>query len=468
MQIAFIRPMARANRYIQNVPLNYIHLSAYLREKGHEPTIFDMIFDDVTPEAVDTWIRERGVRVVGIGCMTCEFPEAIAEARRLKAAHPGMRVVLGGAHPSGAPEDCLESGVVDYVIAGEGEIALTKLLEALEASREPEGISGLWLIRDGKTVPNQPAEVPDIETLPPPAYDLLDLDKYFQLDSPWHFPKSRRVVQFISSRGCPYRCSYCHTIHGKSYRGLSPEKVLDQMEALVKKQGVEEFMMVDDIFNFDLQRAKQICRGILDRGLKIHMQFPNGVRGDRFDEELVELMGKAGGHFMAVAIETVSERYQKLIRKNLKVDQAMQTVRWGRAHGLEVAGFFMIGFPGESREEVQATIDFALTAPFDSIFISIVAPFKGTVLRNDMEEGRFGQLEEETLVALGELFPVVHNKSLPPEELLRIQKAAYWRFYLKPRAMLNLAKRMTNRYAIKKVVRAVAKRTWNAERVSVN
>jgi radical SAM superfamily enzyme YgiQ (UPF0313 family) len=146
----------------------------------------------------------------------------------------------------------------------------------------------------------------------------------------------------------------------------------------------------------------------------------------------------------------------------------MQTVRWGRAHGLEVAGFFMIGFPGESREEVQATIDFALTAPFDSIFISIVAPFKGTVLRNDMQEGRFGQMEEETLVALGELFPVVHNKSLPPEELMRIQKSAYWRFYLKPRSMFNLAKRMTNRYAIKKVVRAVAKRTWAAERVSVN
>lgn len=468
MQIPFIRPMARANRYIQNVPLNYIHLSAYLREHGHQPKIFDMIFDDVTTDVVDAWIRENGVTVAGIGCMTCEFPDAVEEARRLKAAHPGIRVIFGGAHPSGAPEDCLQTGVVDYVIVGEGEIALDQLLKSLEAGREPDGIAGVWKISGGQIASNVPAEVPDIETLPPPAYDILDLPKYFQLDSPWHFPKSKRVVQFISSRGCPYRCSYCHTIHGKKYRGLSPEKVLDQMEDLVKNHGVKEFMMVDDIFNFDLERAKQICRGVLDRRLGVHLQFPNGVRGDRFDEELVELMAKAGGHFMAVAIETVSERYQKLIRKNLKLDQAMQTVRWGRKYGLEVAGFFMIGFPGESLEEVQSTIDFALTAPFDSIFISIVAPFKGTVLRNDMQEGRFGMLEEETLTALDEAFPVVHNKSLPPEQLVKIQRNAYWRFYLKPRSMLNLAKRMTNGQAVKKVVRAVMKRSAGAERVSVN
>jgi radical SAM superfamily enzyme YgiQ (UPF0313 family) len=468
MLITFVRPMAAFNRYIQNVPLNYIHLAAYLREHGHQAHILDMVFDDVSEDAVDRHLREHRVRVAGIGCMTCEFPEAVKQAARLKEAHPGLKIVFGGAHPSGDPEECLKTGVVDYVVVGEGEIALAALLDALDAGREPEGIPGLWSISGGAVQQNVPAAVPDIEQLPHPAYDQLDLDQYFRLDSPWHFPKSPRAVQFISSRGCPYRCSYCHTIHGKKYRGLSPEKVVDQMERLVRVHRVKEFMMVDDIFNFELERAKEICRLIIRRKLDIHMQFPNGVRGDRFDEELVRLMKEAGAHYMAIAIETVSERYQKLIRKNLKIDKALQTIHWARKHDIEVCGFFMIGFPGETLEDVRRTVDFAVNAPLDTIFISLVSPFKGTVLRNDMLDGRFGAIDSEAIEALDQLFPLVHNKALPVEVLTRIQKEAYWRFYTKPRSLLNLTRKLTNRRNLVKIVRAVKRRAFDSEMVSVN
>ena len=162
------------------------------------------------------------------------------------------------------------------------------------------------------------------------------------------------------------------------------------MAGLARTYGVREFMIVDDIFNFNLERAKTICRGIVERGLKIHLQFPNGVRGDRFDEELTALMKRAGTHYMAIAIETVSEKFQKLVRKNLKIDRARQALNWARANGIEVSGFFMIGFPGESLVEVRETLDFALSEPFDEVFVSIVAPFKGTKLRTDMESGKFG------------------------------------------------------------------------------
>jgi len=194
--------------------------------------------------------------------------------------------------------------------------------------------------------PAPQSSVPNVHDLPRPAYDLLDLEKYFLLDSPWHFPKSQRAVQFVTSRGCPYQCSYCHEIHGKKFRGMTPEVVLDHMEWMVRSYGVREFMIVDDIFNFEPERAKQICRWILERGLNVHLQFPNGVRGDRFDEELVELMKRAGTHFMAIAIETVTEKFQKLIRKNLKIDRALHSIQWANKHRIEVSGFFMIGFPG--------------------------------------------------------------------------------------------------------------------------
>jgi radical SAM superfamily enzyme YgiQ (UPF0313 family) len=467
VQIAFIRPRASRNWYINNVPLNYVHLAAYLRENGHQPHILDQV-TGWTSEDMDKYIIANDIRVVGIGCMTCEFPEAVNESRRLKNVHPGIKVVLGGAHPSGAPEECLESGVVDFVVVGEGEIALTRLLEALEAGREPENIPGVWSVHDGIIKTNRPAEVPDIETLPPPAYDMVDLDKYFRLESPWHFPRSPRVVQFISSRGCPYQCSYCHTIHGKRYRGLSPQKVLDQMENLIRNHGVEEFMMVDDIFNFDLERAKEICRGLMQRNLKVHLQFPNGVRGDRFDEELVALMKQAGTHFMAIAIETTSKDYQRLIRKNLKVDKAEQTILWARKYDIEVSGFFMIGFPGETVEQIQQTIDFAVKAPLDAIFISVVSPFKGTVLRNDMLNGRFGTVDSQTLESLDQLFPTACSNTLSLDQLTRMQRNAYFRFYTKPRSLLHLGKKLTNRRNVKKIVRAVVRRVHNREMVSLN
>lgn len=466
--IAFVRPMAPLNRYIQNVPLNYIHLAAYLRQQGHTPLIFDEIFDEMTPEAVDRAIRENDIRVVGIGAMTCEMPQAVAEARRLKAVHPDLKIVFGGPHPSGDPEECLRTGVVDYVIVGEGEIGLANLLDAIRQNHDVTTIAGVWSITDNKIISNGRAPVPDIESLPRPAYELLDLERYWKLDSPWHFPKSPRAVQFITERGCPYQCSYCHDIHTKKFRALSPEAVLDQMEWLVRDHGVREFMIVDDIFNFNLERAKTICRGIVDRKLDIHLQFPNGVRGDRFDEELIALMKQAGTHYMAIAIETVSMKFQKLVRKNLKIDRARQSLTWARNNDIEVSGFFMIGFPGETQQEVRATLDFALSEPFDSVFVSIVAPFKGTKLRTDMESGMFGEMTVEGTAALNELFPIVHNQALPLSLLLKLQRDCYWRFYRRPRALYLLTKKLTNFRNVKKVARAVSRRVLDRREVSVN
>ena len=467
MEIAFIRPMAPFNRYIQNVPLNYIHLAAYLRKSGHTAKILDMVVEEST-EDIDRYIRDHDVKIVGIGCMTCELPDALAEARRLKETHPGIQVVFGGAHPSADPEECLKSGVVDYVIVGEGEIPLKALLDELESGCEDKGILGLWSIENGHITGGTSTAIPLVEDLPMPAYDLLDLDKYFQLDSPWHFPKSKKAVQYVSSRGCPYHCSYCHTIHGKKYRGMSAAKVVDEIEELVRKHGVEELMVVDDIFNFDLERAKDICRGIVERGLRVHLQFPNGVRGDRFDEELVALMKQAGTHYMAIAIETTSDKYQNLIRKHLKLDKAQQAIQWARKYDIEVCGFFMIGFPGETLQEIQETLEFAVSAPLDTIFISLVSPFKGTVLRTDMMNGRFGEINAPGIAALEQLFPTVHNEAVPVEMLRKLQRSAYWRFYLKPRPMLNLGRRMTNWSNVKKVSRAIRRRVTESRISSLN
>ena len=150
------------------------------------------------------------------------------------------------------------------------------------------------------------------------------------------------------------------------------------------------------------------------------------------------------------------------------MDPARKSVEWARKHGIEVSGFFMIGFPGETVEEVQATLDFAVNAPFDAIFISIVAPFKGTKLRTDIVSGRFGEVSGEGMAALDQLFPVIHNAALSRETLLKMQRDAYWRFYTRPRAVMNLARKMTNLRNVAKIGRALSRRIHEQRVASVN
>jgi len=168
-----------------------------------------MIVEESTDD-VDRYLHANNVGIVGIACMTCELPNALSEAWRLKENHPGIKIVFGGAHPSADPEECLKLGVVDYVVVGEGELPLAALLDALESGRRPQGILGLWSMENGTVWGNSSAPIPNVEELPMPAYAQLELAKYFQLDSPWHFPKSKKAVQYGSSRGCPSHCSYCH------------------------------------------------------------------------------------------------------------------------------------------------------------------------------------------------------------------------------------------------------------------
>jgi len=449
--------------------LSYLRLASYLIENNHEPYILDMLFDDVTESMVDEFIREKDIDTIGIGCMTCEYKAAITQAERLKKMDSNLKIIFGGPHPTGNPKKCIDTGFVDYAIAGEGEVALSSLLTGLEHDDPLDNIPGLWFKKDGEVHSGGYAEPVDIESMPLPAFDIVDLERYFALDPPWHFPKSKRVVQFGTSRGCPFNCSYCHHIHGKKARLMSAEKVVSQIETLYNKHKVREIIVIDDIFNVNLERAKNICKGLIEKNMKLSIQFPNGLRGDIFDDELMRLLKKAGTHYIAVAIETSSDRLQKLIRKNLKIERALQTVATAKKYGIEVGGFFMIGFPSETKEEVKKTIDLAINNPFDIAFFSIVAPYEGTELRRDILNGHFGEEARAALKANpDEEFPVFYNPDLTREMLIKMRMFGYIRFYTKPARTFNLIKKMYRLVYIKQIIRAIYRRLICSKTVSVS
>jgi anaerobic magnesium-protoporphyrin IX monomethyl ester cyclase len=303
-------------------------------------------------------------------------------------------------------------------------------LDRMPAGASLEGLKGLWFRRHGEVVRNPERDsYVEVDAVPMPAYHLLEIERYFDIDFV-RFPTiDRRAIQIFTSRGCPYRCIYCHDLFGKKFRGRKPELVWEEIRWLHDTYGIREFMVEDDIFNMDIERAKQICDLVIASGLKLGFQFGNGVRLERFDEELMKKLAQAGTHHMAIAIESASDRIQKLIRKNLNPDRTNEILDWARRYGIEVLGFFMIGFPGETVAEINQTIQFARKSHFDEALFSIATPYAGTEL-NDLvrasgsyEGGHDFHDEWEGVVR-------IRSQQWDHKKLRRLQRKAYFLFFV--------------------------------------
>ncbi|MGW8178898.1 MAG: B12-binding domain-containing radical SAM protein, partial [bacterium] len=224
----------------------------------------------------------------------------------------------------------------------------------------------------------------------------------------------------FTSRGCPWRCTYCHDLFGKKFHPRSPENVLAEIEMLYQTYQIQEFMIEDDIFNFDMDRAKKICDLIVESKMQIALQFGNGVRLERLDQELIQKLAAAGTHHMCIAIESASPRIQKVMRKNLKLHQVKDVVRWCKENGIETLGFFMMGFPTESIEEIKMTIRFACETQLDEALFSIVVPYAGTEMsRQVMAEQLCGDSDQFDLV------PRIRTSEFDIKILKKYQRTAY-------------------------------------------
>jgi len=217
---------------------------------------------------------------------------------------------------------------------------------------------------------------------------------------------------------------------GKGFRTRSPENVLAEIRTLYEQHNVRELEIVDDIFNCDLPRAKQIFDMILESGMKIRFTFPNGIRGDYADEEFFVKARRAGAVFMAFAVETATPRLQKLLQKNINLEKIQHNISLARKHGIFCLGFFMLGFPTETREELQATVDFAVNSDLHAAHLFMVNPYKGTELAKLAEQigKRVSSKFDDNYLTPG----FTNLTDLPDKDLDRIRRRGLLRFWLKP------------------------------------
>jgi len=368
--------MTRMN-YGVTTPLGVMYLASVVRKKGHLAKVLDMRFESQRAK-LDITMREFSPDVIGLSAITIEADAMHGIAAEIKKTSPRVVIIAGGPHPTSYPREVLSDKNIDLVCLGEGEGAVEDI--SVHLDKQVENIPGIAFRRNGEIILNPIRPYPDnLDEISFPAWDLIDIEGYSRVSS-MSAIGFRRYMGLFTSRGCPYRCIYCHNIFGKTFRSRTPQNVIAEMESLVRNYGIREFEIYDDIFNLDKNRAEKIFDYIIEKNLNVNISFPNGLRSDLLDRPFIEKMKKAGVNYVSIAVETASEGIQKLVKKNLNLDKVEEIIKICTKLRIFTRGFFMLGFPTETEEGIKRTIKFALRSRLHTAGFYIVTPFKGTEL----------------------------------------------------------------------------------------
>jgi radical SAM superfamily enzyme YgiQ (UPF0313 family) len=378
---------------IPSPPIGLVSLAAYIREKRFRVSILDCF-----GEAPFSWARYReefasigldkeevierigkDVPLVGISIhsgMVAPFCLDLAREIKKRLDKP---VVVGGPHISVNYADFTGRGV-DFAVIGEGELPLLGLLQRLSRDEEYTSIPGLISCgHNGQVTPN---DLVDMDELPFPAWDLAPLENYWSLKMT-HSPVSRQFAPMITSRGCPYDCSFCSTpkTSNRRWRYQSPEKVLAEVTYLKERFGVQDIFIQDDNFSVDPKRVVDICRLLAEAALDVRLSLPSGVRLETMSPQVIDALASGGFHYLCLAPESGSPRIRNLLKKPLEEERLYAVQRQCKRRGIRTGAFIIIGAPGEMMGDLFMTAFMIFKLIFlgiDDVSIFIYSPVPGS------------------------------------------------------------------------------------------
>jgi len=379
---------AVANRM---APIGILSIAAFLERHGHEVFVYDCLGPDAVRggEADVAQILALRPELVGFSATTSGFLDGCRMASLVKKARPEIVTVFGGVHISAIGAPLLERHAeIDYLCMGEGEVTLSELTDG----REPKTIDGLAWRSGDRVVANRPRDlVRDLDSLPFPAYEKLagfpdgyNLPLFSYIRTPG--------ATMITSRGCPYQCSYCdRSVFKKGFRYNSAGYIYDHMKHLRARFGVRHVNIYDDLFTLNRARIEELCNHLVSRPLGV--QFNCAVRVGHADDDLLRMLKKAGCLMVSIGIESADEAMLRRHKAGVSPDAVRDTVARIKKSGLRAKGLFMMGLPGETEASVQATSDFVLSLGLDDMNMAKFTPFPGAPIWNGIEKE--GTLEND-------------------------------------------------------------------------
>ena len=369
-----------------------------LRENGFEVEILEANVDDLSPEQTRERIRSYAPDVVTISNMSVEYWKQLHECAKLaKEVSPEIITIAGGVHPTTLPERVMQDPNVDFVILNEGEERLPRLLQTLHEGGDYSQLDGLLFRREGLVVKNPSAGwFSDLDSVSVPDYtiykDYMKVLTSSQSAAGGINTRRSPVAPVLSSRGCPHRCCFCSgpVTSGRKMRFRSPENVLREIDMLVNDYGIKEIIFQDDEMYADKERARKIIQMIKDRNYDLIWKNTN-LASWRVDYEMVKLMKESGCYQITISPESGNARVlTEIIHKPAKMDTVRDVVKWCKELDIEILCDFVIGFPGETWDEIRDTTNFAYELDADAVKFAVATPFPGTELYSvSVEKGLF-------------------------------------------------------------------------------
>lgn len=415
-------------------PLGPMFVAAYLKKNtDHDIKIIDCQVLRLNEEQIKAEIREYKPDVVGVCAWTDFWYDAWRCIQLAKEVDPKIHVTVGGPHVGIYSSVTLEHSGCDSVIVGDGEIPFFWLVNALSNDYAPNDLPGLHFKQHGVKQGDQEFYIHgDLDSLPHPDRTMLPYKSYHSVVA-----KSDYVTTMITSRGCPYKCTFCKLSFQKVL-SRSAADVVSEMKAIAAL-GIKEIEVYDDTFTWSKKRLIDICKGIVDEGL----QFDWAIR-DRVSSptpETVEWLAKAGCKRIHFGIESGSNKTLKTIKKSIDTDQAIAAVAMAKKHGIQVLTYFMLGLPGETVEDMRETIRFAKKLDPDYSTFSVTVPYAGTEMYEDgLKQGVIPVdfwLEFAKKPTPNFVVPHFWEEHLNKRQLLDIRDEATRSFYFRPKYVLK-------------------------------
>ncbi|HEY0066060.1 MAG TPA: radical SAM protein [Flavisolibacter sp.] len=366
------------------VPLGILYISAWLEKHGYENSVFDSTFSSFDKLCAE--LMEKRPTVLGIYTNLMTKLNVLRIIRFVKSREELRRtaIVLGGPEVRNHIPEFLEHGA-DFIVFGEGEQTMLELVQWAEGKgQELSSIEGIaYRNAMGEVRKNKErTKMKDLDELPLPNRQKVDLQKYFDA---WKEKHGVSAISINTMRGCPYSCKWCsRAVYGQSYRRRSPAHVADEIEWIKSNYQVDSIWFVDDVFTVSHKWLQEFREELQRR--KLVMPYECITRADRMNEEVI-LNLKASGCFRVwIGAESGSQKVIDLMDRRVEVGQVRSMIRLSQQHGLQAGTFIMVGYPGETSEDIYKTLRHLTTSDPDFFTITVAYPIKGTPLYTEVED----------------------------------------------------------------------------------